>query len=852
MPEENLNNNSSSLEDNVLDDNKKSFKKYIICFVSIFLILIFIILGSFLILQNSNKKPENILSQRTVNQKDENKNQENKESEPVVLGEEWFFNLIKPAFAEHGETFQNIIPSLSYKNSSIEQAENVKVFNENGITFSNGQKEFLEKNGFFLALNNIIGDQSSYGNEDDFVDMYDFFDGDSRIYDRNADDAVFITSDLALHLYHILVDRSFQRMEETRFQPMLQSMTESLFLNSIEKYKEVQNEDLKSSYKRLSVFYLVPLLILDTGIKSAELDIKAEDYETFAKYLEGLDQARIKNSEDEFTFALQEKRYQDVILDDEIYELAKAELELINTAKGLNESPLFTPLRKEFLNDYSQFKPRSHYTKNDILKSYFIAMMWYGRMGFTLNSPDLTRDALLITGQVNNLEANGEKIGKTWSNMMAVIDFFVGEVDDLTAFQYTEIIKKVYGDDVNEGNFVNNKLLEKFQSTAARDLNPPRIISEALAVYDDADKREELMRSIMQFRFMGQRFTPDAYVFTNLTQGVGSPDPETGQMLPSMPTALMPIHVIAPENEVLKKYFNNWINDPFRIKKQSRESDKIIAKKLIVLNKEFSEYDSSVWTQNMYWSWLNCYKPLLAGYGEGYPSFMQNDNWQNKNLGTVLGSYAELKHDTLLYAKQSYSELGGGGPNPDEIPPVVKGYVEPDLVFWNRIIDLAEFTQKGLEDKNVFPEVFKTKFDAFIESGNFFKKIAEQELKNKEISDDDFEKLRTISSRLSRIVSPIMGQELTKKEKRAGIIADIHTDVLTQQILYEATGKPYIIYVLVNDKNGIRLTRGSVFSHYEFAAGLDERMADEDWQEIVYEEEKELPQKDKWTEEIVK
>lgn len=474
-------------------------------------------------------------------------------------------------------------------------------------------------------------------------------------------------------------------------------------------------------------------------------------------------------------------------------------------------------------------------------------MMWYGRMGFTLNSPDLARDGLIITKQVNNLNVGDEKLSKLWSDMAAVIEFFVGEVDDLTPYQYTEIIKQVYGNDnLTDEEMADSGLLENFVNTAVEKLPQPKIISEALNVYDNIDQRKELLKNIMQFRFMGQRFTPDAYMLSNLTQGAGAPDSETGQKLPSMPTALMPISLLNSSNKVVKKYLDEWTAE------NASDSDKVIAKFYNKLDQEFSAYDDSVWTQNIYWSWLNSFKALLAGYGEGYPYFMTTDSWQKKNLGTALGAYTELKHDTLLYAKQSYAEKGGGGGDIPKLPPVPKGYVEPDLVFWNRITNLAEITRDGLKKRDLFPVEFDAKYNAFIEASEFFKKIAGQELQNQKIEDDDYEKLRTISEDFMTVVESISGQELTAKERRAGIIADIHTDALQGKILYEATGKPYIIYVAVKDINGARLTRGAVFNHYEFTDDLNERLSDEDWQAKVYESKSELPAEDKWSGELVK
>ena len=69
------------------------------------------------------------------------------------------------------------------------------------------------------------------------------------------------------------------------------------------------------------------------------------------------------------------------------------------------------------------------------------------------------------------------------------------------------------------------------------------------------------------------------------------------------------------------------------------------------------------------------------------------------------------------------------------------------------------------------------------------------------------------------IVEPLNGQELTIKEKRAGIIADIHTDTVKMR---------------------------------EFTASLNNRLADEDWQKKVYVGEGTAPAEDKWSKEIKK
>src|SRR6185503_9894127 len=83
---------------------------------------------------------------------------------------------------------------------------------------------------------------------------------------------------------------------------------------------------------------------------------------------------------------------------------------------------------------------------------------------------------------------------------------------------------------------------------------------------------------------------------------------------------------------------------------------------------------------------------------------MQSTAWQDKQLNTALGSWAELKHDTLLYAKQPYGGLGGGGDGPRPPDPVLAlNYVEPVPEVYARLAALARMTRSGLEQRGLLP-----------------------------------------------------------------------------------------------------------------------------------------------------
>jgi hypothetical protein len=668
------------------------------------------------------------------------------------------------------------------------------------------------------------------------IDLYMTIGGSNNKLERVPENAVFITSDFLLHIYHVLIDRTFQKIEEDKLQPTLKQLTQKLYEDSLASYKQEKNPQLKESLKRLTAYYLVPLVLLDSSAPvNKEYFGSLEDQENRLSTDEDIDSAEnITNNLN---------KYKDPT-PLEIFRLVADELNLVVKAEVVTISPLYGGVKPDSPEDYTQYKPRGHYTKSSVLRSYFRAMMWYGRHGFDLKSPDLTRDALVMTWQLGSTTIDGQDALELWENIYLPTVFFVGRSDDLTFYDYSSLLTKVYGEGTELPALSDEKKLQTFREEALK-LEGPKILSE-VKVFDPENPptKEELLQSTKGFRFMGQRFIPDSYMFSSLTQGLELPDPETGQKLPSTPTALMVMSALG--SKTADTLLDEWVVT------QAPESDKIIAKVMNQLKSEFGKFSEKTWTQNIYWAWLYNFLPLFEEHSDGYPMFMRNLSWGKKSLLSTLGSWTELRHDTLLYAKQSYAELGGGGPD-EEPPPVPRGYVEPNLSFLTRLIALNNMTKDGLDNNSLLVPGQKEKFESFGKALEFFKTIAEKELSNSEISDDDFEKLRTIVRlNFPYIVWTLDGDVMRERDARMGIIADVHTDALKGMILYEATGTPSIIYVAVKDKNGIRLTRGAVYSYYEFTEPLGNRLSDEDWQARIYEgkDQEKIPEIPDWTREL--
>jgi len=751
-----------------------------------------------------------------------------------------------PLFASWQEEEIDITPSVPEYTLKSQQLTNLTDIEKAvGNNFSSEQLSAFTSPGFFIVTGknkledpNQTIDFQHLNMIDEFLMNYQDIMGDSMAHYRKPENTVFITSDLLLHSYHVFIERTFEHIEETKFQPQLLKLTDLLYQKSLAEYVNASNSQIKGSWERLTTFFLVPKVILETSKPKEDKFFMNPDEEQ-----QTLTSDQEVDKSENILSQLEKLKGQ---LPDKIYQTARAEIELINRAEGAAVSPLFGPFSNQQLSDYTQFKPRSHYTKSSILRSYWKAMIWFGRNGFLVKSDELTLDAITQTILLNSLKKDDQSALQIWENIYLPTVFFVGKSDDLTVYDYQKIISEVYGDNPNFSDLPDQNKFNQFKNKV-KELLGPTIQSSIILVQPGEKTEEELLEETKSWRFMGQRFIPDSFIFSSLTQGDTAPDPETGQKLPPTPTALMPMSIF--KSERAQFHLEDWIKD------KAPKSDKVIPLKMNQLKNFFEPLALEDWTQNLYWSWLYTLKSLFNQFGQGYPMFMQNKPWNDKDLNSSLGSWTELRHDTLLYAKQSYAELGAGGEFP-EPPPVPKGYVEPNLTFLNRIIALAQMTQEGLEKYDCLPEEQKWKLEQLIDVFKFYREIAKKELTNQIISEEEFEKLRISPVSINRSLTPATGSFITAEQARAGLIADVHTAITmeVEEILYEATGIPSIIYVAVKDTNGTRLTRGVVYSYYEFTRPFGERLSDADWQAVVYEDKDTFPLPDapSWVKDLEK
>ena len=237
-------------------------------------------------------------------------------------------------------------------------------------------------------------------------------------------------------------------------------------------------------------------------------------------------------------------------------------------------------------------------------------------------------------------------------------------------------------------------------------------------------------------------------------------------------------------------------------------------------------------------------RALLKKPQGNLPPFMKSENWMRKQLNTALGSYTELKHDTILYTKQPYSmaqmALSGPGKGGYTLPPeAVHGYVEPVPVLYDRLREINQQLMAKLKELN-FPSDLGLiwNFRSFNQILEQLATISRKELAGLPLDEKEYELIENIGMRVNKLMRFTHHRDITEKfiskmDKKMPVVADVFTDVNSEQVLEEAIGKPDLIFVIANVDGKPKVCLGGVYSYYEFKMPMNNRLTDEKWRDLI-------------------
>ncbi len=249
--------------------------------------------------------------------------------------------------------------------------------------------------------------------------------------------------------------------------------------------------------------------------------------------------------------------------------------------------------------------------------------------------------------------------------------------------------------------------------------------------------------------------------------------------------------------------------------------------------------------------WLGALRVLnVDTTGVAYPQAMRTPAWADKMLHTQLASWTQLRHDNILYVKQSFSS------NLCQYP---AGYVEPYPEFYAAIGDYARAGQrliKNLDSAALTAGEVRIRQTAMTHFGHLatvadqLQTLAEKELRLEPFSPEEEAFLKQIAVyRPNSFYSPQWtgwypelflesgtGFQVARKDKSPALIADIHTNpgdglLHPPSVLHVATGPVAVIIFIADTDEGPTMYVGPVFTYFEVVTTgfLFTRLTDEDW-----------------------
>jgi hypothetical protein len=478
----------------------------------------------------------------------------------------------------------------------------------------------------------------------------------------------------------------------------------------------------------------------------------------------------------------------------ELGSLAQKEKTLIDAHNATKSSPLLGVKV-----DYSLFTPRGHYTRNAELTRFFLGMSVLGQLPFCLPGTsdcsagvEPARIGMLAS---RTLVARPELVS-LWRSIYEPTAFLVGRSDDYTPLEVGAAARSVDPTWLHDPTpLAKDATVEKVIAALVA-LRPVKINSEKAAI-----------------RYLGTRFVIDSYVLDQLVYPyVGTADKPR-----LMPSALDLAAVLGSDFA-------------YQLQKKAGATgyanyDSQLAK----LERAVAARPAAGWGSTVYDAWLYALQPMFVPHGNQFPDFMRTPVWRAKDQQTGLGSYAQLKHDTVLFAKQFVAEGGG-----ETIPPR-RNWVEPDPVAFGRIAAAAELLRAGLRERKLLAPRTSALLRDEIGLDTFLQRIATDELAAKPISKADNDRLTNIGGELESLwfrTSDLPASGPATADQADAVVADLGSSPLG--VLEVATGRVDRLFVLVPDgEGGFEVALGGVYSYYEFTSPPGQRLDDTAWRAML-------------------
>lgn len=579
---------------------------------------------------------------------------------------------------------------------------------------------------------------------------FQWYEGNEYSYKPN-----FVTADSVLHLFHISYDALLRELEVEKFSPKLQELNEIMAQESAKDYQAAKDP-----------------LVKEAALKNTAYFALAADL--FGKPLEGE-------------------------IPQEARDLAQEEL-----GKIQRESKEQSSLVNKAV-DYSQFKPRGHYTRSQELTNYFRGSMLYSQLAMTFYNDKgeaLLDNAIQALLMAKNL-CKEESSFHAWEDVNDPLNFLVENAEDLDPYGLGQIYYRHFKKEMPVDKLGQKENLDK--------------------VYGDLEKIPK--PKIQYYEGLSFRFLPQRAVLDNVLGQmlVDTQKPSRRPLYSGVDIMGLLGNPLADELVQANEDNKEWPDFSKNYKKAKKVAE--------VLE------DEKEGRKNVYRSWLWMLKGYQEPVEEKFPEFMKSKAWEAKDLNSALGSWAQLKHDTLLYGKQVGAEMGGGG----EEEPTPKSYVEPRVPVYDRLLWTLNYMTENLKNRDLLSQANEKNLANFSDLIRFLRDTSILELEGKSPDAKAQERLFYIGGEMENIFVKFYDEKAEnffdieeQADRNMATVADLMVSVDNTlgikpgQYLEVGSGMAQVAYVVYPVDGQLILGTGPVYSYYEFLA--PQRMTDEDFQ----------------------
>ena len=374
---------------------------------------------------------------------------------------------------------------------------------------------------------------------------------------------------------------------------------------------------------------------------------------------------------------------------------AKIETERVENASGTDTS-LFGKIL-----DYSDFFIRGKYERDTLMQGYFRAIKWYQEFSLDLDSVKDRENASEIIAIANS--------PKVRPSLQKIYD--------------------IYRDMVGESRYYNPLNLKEIYS----DKNRPSIKSEL-----------PWIEGVHYFRLLPSVYTLDAHIFDELVTH--------SDRLKTVGTLTNPR--LFPKGLDVTAAFGS--EEAFKILTKELNESRYAnyESTLSSVRDKIKQFSQSAWNANLYQDWLNVLQALVKEPDGGSPSFTKTSAWKRKQLNAALGSWVNLRYETIAVVEQIAAECGEGGYEQLNIGKP-KGYVEPNPEFFQRLglgFSKIEIQLERAIADTALKMAALAKISEYRNHVQSLETMARKELNGQELTDEEYDEILEIGGVIEHFI----------------------------------------------------------------------------------------------------